>query len=733
MEISKIKNLHQLIANNLSQKELKTALERLYEFNEVYPSWQIKDEIQSKEQSYKYMLKYMLDGIKDPDRDKFYNKLLLQCFKLNDILADSLLVKEDPSLYYSKKRSLLSQKNSFQDTIDRFNDICSKISLTKLLPVIDVEKKTALERDAELAASDIFYDIWVKFPLKNTDIELLHLLFNDTTVPKYFELLFISALTLNLIRNFDESALSILIDKAVSSESKVRERALVGIVFVALLNRNQFLISNDTKNRISILVENDEVKRLLKKIQLQLIKSKETERITKKMNEDIFPEMMKLSSKIGNNLDPNELINDLKENELNPEWEEYLKESGISDKLKEINNLQMEGSDVMMGTFSNLKAFPFFFNMSNWFLPFFKENSAVYSIDVNPDSQLIKSIESSRYLCDSDKYSFLLSLSQIPAHQRDSLSSQIISQNEVLEELAADEKSTNPELESESISNKYIQDLYRFYKLFSRKNEFKDPFDGDINFLSIEHFSDLFKEKRDIMLVAELNFRKEFYESALVCYDKILLLDSSDYEVYQKTGFCYQQLHNFEKAIDAYLNADIIHPDSLWTLKKIASCFRSLKKPEKALKYYLRALQISPDNKSLEMLAGHCYLEMKDYEKALNHYYKVDYLEPNNTRSWRAVAWCSFLLKKFEQSKRYYQKILSSKPDYSDYMNAAHTELLIGNIREALDYYKVSLNKLEGNISKFDECFNQDIQSLVDAGIKKEQIPLIKDQLLYSL
>jgi hypothetical protein len=129
---------------------------------------------------------------------------------------------------------------------------------------------------------------------------------------------------------------------------------------VVLLNREKFSASNDVKNRIALLLENDTVKRLVKKIQLQLIKSKETERITRKLNEDILPEMMKLSSKIGNNLDPNELINDLKENEINPEWEGYLKESGISDKLKEINNLQLEGSDVMMGTFSNLKTFPFF-------------------------------------------------------------------------------------------------------------------------------------------------------------------------------------------------------------------------------------------------------------------------------------------------------------------------------------------------------------------------------------
>ena len=45
-------------------------------------------------------------------------------------------------------------------------------------------------------------------------------------------------------------------------------------------------------------------------------------------------------------------------------------------KLQEFTDLQMEGSDVLMGTFSMLKHFDFFRDEENWFLPFAEGTSA---------------------------------------------------------------------------------------------------------------------------------------------------------------------------------------------------------------------------------------------------------------------------------------------------------------------------------------------------------------------
>ena len=192
-------------------------------------------------------------------------------------------------------------------------------------------------------------------------------------------------------------------------------------------------------------------------------------------------------------------------------------------------------------------------------------------------------------------------------------------------------------------------------------------------------------------------------------------------------------LRQYEDALEAYLKADMINPNSFWTIRRIASCYRSLKKPEMALEYYRRADTLRPDNLAIEMNIGHCYFEQKQYMNALQHYFKVDYLDPKNPRAWRPIAWCSFLEKKNEQARRYYEKILAEKPSAQDYMNAGHVEFALGNIKAALNLYRQSIEKDGFNLERFLTAFRQDEEDLKSHGIAPEDIPILLDQLMYSV
>ena len=75
--------------------------------------------------------------------------------------------------------------------------------------------------------------------------------------------------------------------------------------------------------------------------------------------------------------------------EENPEWSEILEQSGIADKLQELTELQMEGADVYMSTFSMLKSFPFFNETAHWFLHFDPEFSAVQDLFQQQDQSLV--------------------------------------------------------------------------------------------------------------------------------------------------------------------------------------------------------------------------------------------------------------------------------------------------------------------------------------------------------
>lgn len=93
------------------------------------------------------------------------------------------------------------------------------------------------------------------------------------------------------------------------------------------------------------------------------------------MREEIIPEMMRnvnimRNMKFGFEENP-------EENDLNPDWEKAFESSGLGDKIREMNELQLEGADVYMSTFAQLKTYPFFKEPYNWFYPFDMHHSSI--------------------------------------------------------------------------------------------------------------------------------------------------------------------------------------------------------------------------------------------------------------------------------------------------------------------------------------------------------------------
>ena len=110
----------------------------------------------------------------------------------------------------------------------------------------------------------------------------------------------------------------------------------------------------------------------------QFIKARETEKITRKIQQEILPEMIRIKSKLEEKLDLENLFSSINPEDKNPEWESFFKESpDVYNKLEEFTNLQMEGADVFLGAFAMLKHFDFFNEVNNWFLPFYKENENI--------------------------------------------------------------------------------------------------------------------------------------------------------------------------------------------------------------------------------------------------------------------------------------------------------------------------------------------------------------------
>ena len=301
-----------------------------------------------------------------------------------------------------------------------------------------------------------------------------------------------------------------------------------------------------------------------------------------------------------------------------------------------------------------------------------------------------------------------------------------------MKNIQEEEFAINPYQEEEAICKQYVQDLYRFFKVFPRKNDFIDIFALPLNFHKIDAINSIVSDPKNLERIALYYFEKNHLPQSLSAYEMLAEIDSSTSEVWQKIGYCKQQLADLKGAVDAYLRADLIDSNNTWVLRRIAQCYRMLKEPEMALQYYRRLENLHPEDLNVQLNIGHCFLELKQYEDALKNYFKVEWIDDTNTRVWRSIAWCSFLVHKFDVAQRYYAKVLNNDPNANDFLNAGHVELCLKNMKNAMNYYSQSINNL-GSMELFKTILTEDFEVLSFANVDLSNIPALLDKIAYDL
>lgn len=725
------------ILQYLSKRQLKDVFESLTKLVVHLQDWKVSGTLSELETNYKFMLHYLFEGVEDPGREDVYRSLLRSLYELTDDSVDELLNIESSNIFYEKYRVNTLKNSSLADYTKQLKDINDSFSLIDLLEEGDEKKnrKRDLAVKRERIASDMFIEVYVSSRANEKDMDNYISFLENPELPVRERSLFLSALTLSLFHRFDSRKVQVLMNAAASDDMQLRARAIVGLVIVMQMYDIRWSLYPELQNRLDIMSENQDFRKAIRRVIIQLIRSRETEQISKKIREEILPEMMKFNNLAGRKLNMEELMGgDSDFSEKNPEWQKELEESGLGKKLQEYSNLQLEGADVFHSTFASLKNFPFFSEIGNWFLPFdpsYSEFASLFPED-SGNNLLKTAILDSGHMCNSDKYSFCLSLLQISPTQREMMMGKMGAESEEIKQLQKEAQDMNPAIDDEIISNQYIQDLYRFFKLHPYRNNFFDIFKLNLNFYEKKSIAPLISDVESMKKIAFYCFDKNNFSEALDVFNKLIEVDNKSDDIWQKIGYCKQMLNNQEGALEAYQKADLLKPNNSWIIKRIAHIYRSLKKPELSLDYYKKAAKLTPDNINTELNVGHCYLELNDYEQALNTYFKVELLDSKGTKSWRPIAWTAFLLKKYDLSQKYYQKILEEKPTTHDYLNAGHVELCIGNKKEAIEYYKKAVYQ-DNDFELFTMLFDADRDSLISHGVDAKIFPFLFDQIKYGL
>ena len=728
------------ICNHLAGRKLKPAFDLLEKMISENGLGNFYDEYRNLEQTYRYMLQYTVEGIRDPERQKIYRHLIVSAFELADKIQEALLQKYSYSHEYEKKRLF---RDRFISRFDTFFTELEEFYLDReLKSLIEGSEIRTSDQEAELSKHQqnmvrMFYHIWFRDKWTEEETTFLNHFFSSELIQPHWKSLQVSAILLSLLRHFDEGKFSLLFGLYGSDENEISQRALVALIIGLYQYDPRIPFYPEISGRLQIANESPGFKRNLERVIIQFIRSRETEKIQKKIKDEIIPEMIKISPNLKDKINLDSLMEEGWSEDKNPEWEEIFKGSpGLMDKMEEFSELQMEGADVFIGSFSMLKMFPFFSEFTNWFIPFFPENPEIarfVDLLVPVNRQFIHAINSAPVLCNSDKYSFCLSIQNLPEENREFMARGMKAEMDQLTELENDEELTAPGRKAEFISNQYIQDLYRFYKLHPRKSDFEDIFNWRFDFHNKTALGSILKEDLKMLRnIAEYYFSKNYFTEAAEIFNYLLTIEKSG-ELYQKVGFCYLESGDYDMALDAYLKAELYELNRSWNLKKIALCYRKLKNSEKALEYYRLAEKLESENLNIQLSIGHCQLELGLYEEALKSYFKVEYLAPGNKKVWRPIGWCSFVSGKKEQAEKYFLKLMNDEPNKHDFMNMGHVQWSLGNRKPALGYYKKSISETGFAEAEFLEIFEEDLHHLLAWGVDKDDVPIMLDQLRYSL
>jgi tetratricopeptide (TPR) repeat protein len=692
--------------------------------------------------TYRNMLSYTIEGINDPERSKIYLKLIQSILGLADRLRQDILSHYSGwHTYWIKQQAEKEQKLTGKTLIETVDDLMFKSALDEWLKLsneINPDPESEISVKHKHLIKNIFNHLWLTDYYGEAENSLIRIIMTTGKFQWYESSLFVSAITLSALRTFQTEKLLYLVDFYEASQEQVMERALSGLILNLHYYNGRILLYPEIISRITSLGKDPRFREYCRIIVLQTIRSRETENLSRKLHDEILPKVAKLRPRIEEKLDLDNILPKDKYEDKNPDWSEMFSDSEeIFKTMEELTKLQMEGADVYMSAFANLKHFDFFKDFQNWFVPFYPDHEIVNEIFhdeiLGPGTnELAEALYKTPFICNSDKYSLILNLKYLPSSQKTMMLKVFRMELDGLQQLEDEETATDPYRNFRTNVTQYLQDIYRFFKLSPYRKEFEDLFTGKLDIYNSEFFKLTGNASEAEAGLADYFFSKNYYTDALELFKKQAKDRPDDIELYEKIAFCYQQEENYEEALRYYQRAELIER-KVWTLKKIGLCYRRLGKKEEALDYYLQAGAINPDDMHTAIMTGHCYLDLGNYETALKFYFRVEYNDPGNINILRPIAFCYFALGRFDESEKYYERLSSGKLNAHDYINKGHLALCRGKKKEAVDLYRLSINS--GGIAKeeFIAIFDEDKPLLLSLGVSKEDLPILLDYLLFSV
>lgn len=702
----------------LKERDLVKAIALMKQKIPANPSdGSILSRINDVEENYKLMCVYAFRGLKDPQADSIYRGLLRKAFEISSDLEMAAARQKNISLMRAavSAKSMAGKQDRAKETLEKF---VQDIALASLSPEDEsLAAKNKLYADHQRYVSRLFDTIVVSSQWTDSTRQVVEEVLLSPLVDSSDVAQLVSAIMLSAINVFDVNkwlALTHVYEQ--SADVQVRQRCLVG--WVLSLPQEQLSIYPEMAVRIQQLTGSEAIRSELLELQMQLFYCTNTEADTESIKRDIMPTLIENNNLRVSRAGIVEKEEDSLSDMLNPGAADRRMEA-MENSFKRMMDMQRAGSDIYFGGFSQMKRFAFFETLCNWFCPFYPEHPQLQEkIKTLQQGHFVDTVLQNGPFCESDKYSFAFALASIIDRLPDSLKEMLGSEGAQLGGTATEEERQTPAY----IRRMYLQDVYRFFRLFQYKTDFRNPFEGERASWAVLFFvNKLFKTTElteDYEALMKFLYKQKDYANILLL-DKTHRAQSATALVLVGNACLHQG--DPAEALLRFAEAQRLDAGNEQALKGLANAAYSMGDYAKAAECYAGLALGYPDNRHYALNLAISQICSDKVKEGMASLFRLAYEMPDNENVKRALAWGHLLEGKPEKAESIYDALTQSEGSLaSDHVNAGYAKWFQRRVAEAVDAFRSYLQvckEREGREVSLGKEFKADAPLLSQYGI----------------
>ena len=669
----------------LTNGELGTAMTEYEKVSADMVNPLLQERFQQIRNDYRLMLDFLLRGFRDTERDRLYSQLIV---RFDQLVADTdtNMQTENSQMFANIKKNLAAFSAQHDEVYGRLEAFVTDMAMTELEEeaIQDLKQKDLYERHYSFM-SKLFEHIWLSPQWSDDDMAAYERLLLSPTIERNDIMLILSAVFLANSQCFDARKTLLMVNiSAKATDEHIRQRALVG--WALTLDERMSLYPKLT-DAIREYCGNDGNTQQLVELQKQLYFCLNAERDNEAIQKDIMPDIIKNSNLNITRFGIEEKDEDTLQNILTPEAQEEAIDK-VEQSFRKMVEMQKAGSDIYFGGFSQMKRFSFFFQTANWFAPFDVNHPAIKHVTGSgKQTAFIQALLKSGPFCDSDKYSFVLAMSNVFDRLPDNIT-EMMNGESMFEVYNASQDTESPVY----IRRMYLQDLYRFFKLYTNKQLLHNPFNsqhgkrGTALFIDHSVFCGTIADDR-YTEIGQFLLRRNNTREAWSMIERLREIQSDS--LLELRAQCLYMQGKGEEAEMLYRKVVEKNPDDAKAISALAKITFQTGRYDEAVEYYKHLQQQYPDKLSYQLNYCVALSKTPQVAESIETLYRLYYENPDNHNVLRVLAWNLLVAKRTEQAGTEYEKLLQiGDQKAEDWLNAGYYYLIVRNVEKAVDMFR---------------------------------------------